>query len=359
MSVVFKKYLLLPRMSIIIFVIVVLLLRPLDASIYENAVLCEQVSEFVKRECPSSYPVCCSYQGIYVACCPEGSRCDLDNGRCLLPPDAAPGTENSSSASGSATAGEGLLPGGNTTTLLVPAATPGNLEFSLDSASSFLGAACFGFFLLLSLASSYGRRIAQRWEESRVQRELEQRELLRVAADGGAEDEELVTGELRPLNPRSAPGGEDAPCPPAEGGTDAAGVRQTRAGEDEERVMCKVCFARRCSCALLRCGHVLCCVPCARRVALCPICRAPVVSFVKIENLATIIIASCPSDRTDGATEGDGQPIGGTADQPQPPRDREPPPDSGQDQTIVEVERSGGTASPDHRSEDTRVDAAS
>ena len=44
---------------------------------------------------------------------------------------------------------------------------------------------------------------------------------------------------------------------------------------------CRVCFHAEVRCVFLHCSHLVCCIECAGKVYECPLCRAPVLGFIK------------------------------------------------------------------------------
>eukprot|EP01060_Flectonema_neradi_P005952 TRINITY_DN13998_c0_g1_i1.p1 TRINITY_DN13998_c0_g1~~TRINITY_DN13998_c0_g1_i1.p1 ORF type:complete len:275 (+),score=43.39 TRINITY_DN13998_c0_g1_i1:64-825(+) len=44
----------------------------------------------------------------------------------------------------------------------------------------------------------------------------------------------------------------------------------------EDPDTCKICFDHKIDCVILDCGHMCVCMPCAKRLRLCPICRKPI-----------------------------------------------------------------------------------
>eukprot|EP00297_Palpitomonas_bilix_P016781 CAMPEP_0113911372 /NCGR_PEP_ID=MMETSP0780_2-20120614/28164_1 /TAXON_ID=652834 /ORGANISM="Palpitomonas bilix" /LENGTH=115 /DNA_ID=CAMNT_0000907871 /DNA_START=206 /DNA_END=553 /DNA_ORIENTATION=+ /assembly_acc=CAM_ASM_000599 len=46
--------------------------------------------------------------------------------------------------------------------------------------------------------------------------------------------------------------------------------------DEEERKMCKVCFANDACAVLLPCGHICVCEACALQLEDCPICKTPI-----------------------------------------------------------------------------------
>jgi hypothetical protein len=127
------------------------------------------------------------------------------------------------------------------------------VEVSLQFASSMVGICFFGFLLTISSAVQYGKVVAFRRELRRQQQELEARELLVAAGD----EEDAADG----ADPQGNADGDD---------------------EEDEAKLCKVCFCNKVDCALLKCGHIVCCRWCAKKLALCPICREPVSKLVRL-----------------------------------------------------------------------------
>lgn len=52
--------------------------------------------------------------------------------------------------------------------------------------------------------------------------------------------------------------------------------------QEEKEKLCVICEERPSQCALLECGHLNFCLECAKDLKDCPICRQPVVRFVRI-----------------------------------------------------------------------------
>lgn len=61
----------------------------------------------------------------------------------------------------------------------------------------------------------------------------------------------------------------------------AAERKQTEAKEvaRQERDLCKICFESAANAVFVPCGHLCCCLACAKRCALCPHCRAQVTAL--------------------------------------------------------------------------------
>lgn len=130
------------------------------------------------------------------------------------------------------------------------------VEVSLQFASSMVGICFFGFLLTISSAVQYGKVVAFRREHRRQQQELEARELLVAAGD----EADAADG----ADPQGNADGDD---------------------EEDEAKLCKVCFCNKVDCALLKCGHIVCCRWCAKKLALCPICREPVSKLVRLTHV--------------------------------------------------------------------------
>jgi hypothetical protein len=113
----------------------------------------------------------------------------------------------------------------------------------------------------------YGKVVAFRRELRRQQQELEARELLVAAGD----EEDAADG----ADPQGNADGDD---------------------EEDEAKLCKVCFCNKVDCALLKCGHIVCCRWCAKKLALCPICREPVSKLVRLMHVDGIRKALCEGD---------------------------------------------------------------
>ena len=51
---------------------------------------------------------------------------------------------------------------------------------------------------------------------------------------------------------------------------------------DEEQQLCQICYEAEMDCLFYDCGHVCACLPCAKQLASCPVCRKDVISVVKM-----------------------------------------------------------------------------
>jgi len=63
------------------------------------------------------------------------------------------------------------------------------------------------------------------------------------------------------------------------------GVTHWKKAEEGES-MCRVCWECKVDAAFFDCGHVVCCLGCARRVDTCPVCRKKVLSALKLYYVA-------------------------------------------------------------------------
>lgn len=226
--------------ALVVAVLIVAAVNADDDDTAVRRVFCDRLSALVVRECPAAYPVCCIWpNSVFTACCPEHSMCDLYTGECVAMTNRSVISDD----------GE-IIPGVHGTD-----EKGKGVEISLQFASSMVGVCFFGFLLLISSAVQYGKVIAFRRELRRQERELEARELLVAEGDEQHDDDH---------------------------GPEADGDNEE---EEDEAKLCKVCFCNKVDCALLNCGHIVCCRWCAKKLANCPICREPVDKLVRLPHV--------------------------------------------------------------------------
>lgn len=251
-----------PCVLVAALVVILALVVPFSDARRHTHVLCDRISPTIIRECPIAYPVCCIWPNrVFTACCPANSRCDLYGGECVLMSNSTDATTSAPASYGWGENPPAATPSSDDDNAMIVDGTPGassnsqaGVEVSLQFASSFVGVLFFGFLMTVSAAISYGKRSAIRREEARRQRELEQRELLQAADASSSSESESDNGE----------------------------------NTEDEHLLCKVCFAKKCDCVLVRCGHITCCRHCAKKLSQCPICRKHVEHIIKIDNALVI-----------------------------------------------------------------------
>lgn len=317
-----------------------LLLLPEGTRSHDHTI-CAKLSDTVVHECSAQYPVCCVWpNGLFIACCPAGSTCDLFRGQCVHNSQTTTGgngdEDTKSIPSKSASSSDESAPVYDTT-------QPSGIEISLQTAASLFGVMFVGLLLATNFCTRLGRDIAFIQISNETLHALEEREILVAEGDSSdGDDEELTQGTVNPTvlsgeeSDRNQPvhmertdsatedasEADDVQLLPTQQqqqqeGTrmrttvpvaaEAVAAQQPSEEEEEESLLCKICYSRVANSVLSPCGHVMCCTKCAKKLATCPMCRESVVSIIKLANAKNILLALEPSSNAqEGRASNDG-----------------------------------------------------
>lgn len=215
--------------------------------------------------CPVSAPVCCfqPVTGIYSACCPLNTVCDLGVGACLVYPNSSASTprpnNNRSGSNGTEV----------TSAAPVPLRVVGGLQISSGSAAVAIAGVAVVMIIGAAASVWLGSRCAAMYE-LRLTR-------LRLAALREARAVDAASDSVSSDGQKSNDSDDDATTNRSQSG---------QADEIPEEAQCLLCCDAKKDAVLIPCAHMMTCYPCAMQLkatkGVCCLCRTKIECVISV-----------------------------------------------------------------------------